>query len=53
MKMVCKEEASFLSSSHLFLHLPRVHELLGGDEEKFNIPGDSSKRAACLERLAR
>ncbi|XP_053782062.1 ATP-binding cassette sub-family A member 13 isoform X8 [Desmodus rotundus] len=42
MKMVCKEEASFLSSSHLFLHLPRVHELLGGDEEKFNIPGDST-----------
>ncbi|XP_036896967.1 ATP-binding cassette sub-family A member 13 isoform X2 [Sturnira hondurensis] len=42
MKMVCKEEASFLSSSHLFLHLPRVNELLGDDKEKFNIPKDSS-----------
>ncbi|XP_053517395.1 ATP-binding cassette sub-family A member 13 isoform X2 [Artibeus jamaicensis] len=42
MKMVCKEEASFLSSSHLFLHLPRVNELLGDDKEKFNIPKDST-----------
>ncbi|KAM5303130.1 ATP-binding cassette sub-family A member 13 isoform 2-T2 [Glossophaga mutica] len=42
MKMVCKEEASFLSSSHLFLHLPRVTELLGDDKEKFNIPEDST-----------
>uniref|UniRef100_A0A4W2EV16 ABC transporter domain-containing protein n=1 Tax=Bos indicus x Bos taurus TaxID=30522 RepID=A0A4W2EV16_BOBOX len=42
MKMVCKDQASFFSSSDTFLNLPRVHELLGDDKEKFNIPEDST-----------
>ncbi|XP_058390822.1 ATP-binding cassette sub-family A member 13 [Diceros bicornis minor] len=42
MKMVCKEQASFLSSSSTFINLPRVNELLGDDKEKFNIPEDST-----------
>ncbi|XP_001496596.3 ATP-binding cassette sub-family A member 13 [Equus caballus] len=42
MKMVCKEQASFLSSSNAFINLPRVNELLGDDKEKFNIPEDST-----------
>ncbi|KAM5203989.1 ATP-binding cassette sub-family A member 13 isoform 2-T2 [Hipposideros larvatus] len=42
MKMVCKEQESFLSNSHAFINLPRVHELLGDDKEKFNIPEDST-----------
>ncbi|XP_016053791.1 PREDICTED: ATP-binding cassette sub-family A member 13 [Miniopterus natalensis] len=42
MKMVCKEQESFLSSSHMLLDLPRVHELVGDDKEKFNIPEGST-----------
>ncbi|XDB49958.1 hypothetical protein AB1E18_003527 [Capra hircus] len=42
MKMVCKDQTSFFSSSDTFLNLPRVHELLGDDKEKFNIPEDST-----------
>nr|XP_020755556.1 LOW QUALITY PROTEIN: ATP-binding cassette sub-family A member 13 [Odocoileus virginianus texanus] len=42
MKMVCKDQASFFSSSDTFLNLPRVNELLGDDKEKFNIPEDST-----------
>lgn len=52
MKMVCKEQESFLSSSHMFLDLPRVHELMGDDKEKFNIPEGSSKKTViniCLD----
>lgn len=54
--MVCKEDAPLLSSSRLFLHLPRVDELPGGDKEKFHIPEDASKRTAGharSQRLAR
>lgn len=43
MKKLCKEPASFFSTSNSFINLPRVNELLGGDKEKFNIPEDSSK----------
>uniref|UniRef100_G3TCM3 ABC transporter domain-containing protein n=1 Tax=Loxodonta africana TaxID=9785 RepID=G3TCM3_LOXAF len=42
MKMVCKEQASFLSNSNTFIDLPRVNDLLEGDKEKFNIPEDST-----------
>lgn len=52
MKMVCKDQASFFSSSDTFLNLPRVNELLGDDKEKFNIPEDSSKNIVihmCLD----
>ncbi|KAM9698218.1 ATP-binding cassette sub-family A member 13 [Dama dama] len=42
MKMVCKDQAPFFSSSDTFLNLPRVNELLGDDKEKFNIPEDST-----------
>lgn len=35
--------ASFFSSSDTFLST-QVHELLGDDKEKFNIPEDSSKK---------
>ncbi|XP_043729287.1 ATP-binding cassette sub-family A member 13 isoform X2 [Cervus elaphus] len=42
MKMVCKDQAPFFSSSDTFLNLPRVNELLGEDKEKFNIPEDST-----------
>ncbi|XP_008050014.1 ATP-binding cassette sub-family A member 13, partial [Carlito syrichta] len=41
MKMVCKDQASFLSDSNTFINLPRVNELLEDDKEKFNIPEDS------------
>uniref|UniRef100_A0A673SY29 ATP binding cassette subfamily A member 13 n=1 Tax=Suricata suricatta TaxID=37032 RepID=A0A673SY29_SURSU len=42
MKTLCKEPASFFSSSNSFINLPRVNELLGGDKERFNIPKDST-----------
>ncbi|XP_054427288.1 ATP-binding cassette sub-family A member 13 [Pteronotus mesoamericanus] len=42
MRMVCKEEASFLSTSRLFFHLPGINELMGDDKEKFNIPEGST-----------
>ncbi|XP_053409814.1 ATP-binding cassette sub-family A member 13 [Nycticebus coucang] len=42
MKMVCKDQASFLSNSNMFINLPRVNELLENDKEKFNIPEDST-----------
>ncbi|XP_045350209.1 ATP-binding cassette sub-family A member 13 [Leopardus geoffroyi] len=42
MKKLCKEPASFFSTSNSFINLPRVNELLGGDKEKFNIPEDST-----------
>ncbi|KAM4874915.1 ATP-binding cassette sub-family A member 13 [Thomomys bottae] len=42
MKLVCKDQTSFLSNSNMFLNLPRVNELLEDDKEKFNIPEDSS-----------
>uniref|UniRef100_H0WK14 ATP binding cassette subfamily A member 13 n=1 Tax=Otolemur garnettii TaxID=30611 RepID=H0WK14_OTOGA len=42
LKMVCKDQASFLSNSNMFINLPRVNELLEGDKEKFNIPEDST-----------
>ncbi|XP_074235807.1 ATP-binding cassette sub-family A member 13 isoform X1 [Saimiri boliviensis] len=42
MKMVCKDQASFLSNSNMFINLPRVNELLEDDKEKFNIPEDST-----------
>ncbi|KAF6301418.1 ATP binding cassette subfamily A member 13 [Rhinolophus ferrumequinum] len=42
MKMVCQDQESFLSNSHTLINLPRVHELLGDDKEKFNIPKDST-----------
>ncbi|XP_069915557.1 ATP-binding cassette sub-family A member 13 [Oryctolagus cuniculus] len=41
-KMVCKDQASFLSDSNSFINLPRVNELLEDDKEKFNIPEDST-----------
>lgn len=44
MTMVCQEQESFLSHSNMFFNLPRVHELLASDKEKFNIPEDSSKK---------
>ncbi|XP_043857076.1 ATP-binding cassette sub-family A member 13 [Dromiciops gliroides] len=42
MKMVCKEEASFLSNSNMYINLPRVNDLLEDDKTKFNIPKDST-----------
>ncbi|XP_037693121.1 ATP-binding cassette sub-family A member 13 [Choloepus didactylus] len=42
MKMLCKEEASFLSDSNTFINLPRVINLLEDDQEKFSIPEDST-----------
>ncbi|XP_036184868.1 ATP-binding cassette sub-family A member 13 [Myotis myotis] len=42
MTMVCQEQESFLSHSNMFFNLPRVHELLASDKEKFNIPEDST-----------
>ncbi|XP_048642550.1 ATP-binding cassette sub-family A member 13 [Marmota marmota marmota] len=42
MKLVCKDQASFLSNYNMFLNLPRVNELLEDDKEKFNIPEDST-----------
>ncbi|KAL4696272.1 hypothetical protein H8957_001522 [Semnopithecus entellus] len=42
MKLVCKDQASFLSNSNMFINLPRVNELLEDDKEKFNIPEDST-----------
>ncbi|XP_045421289.1 ATP-binding cassette sub-family A member 13-like isoform X2 [Lemur catta] len=41
-KMICKDHASFLSNSNMFINLPRVNELLEDDKEKFNIPEDST-----------
>ncbi|XP_048195511.1 ATP-binding cassette sub-family A member 13 isoform X4 [Perognathus longimembris pacificus] len=38
MKLVCKDQTSFLSNSNMFINLPRVNELLEDDKEKFNIP---------------
>ncbi|KAF6086242.1 hypothetical protein HJG60_008437 [Phyllostomus discolor] len=46
-KTVCKEEASFLGGARLPLHLPRVDGPLGGDEQKFHLPGDAAP--FCLE----
>ncbi|XP_071071140.1 ATP-binding cassette sub-family A member 13 [Dasypus novemcinctus] len=42
MKMLCKEQASFLSASNSFINLPKVNNLLEDDQEKFNIPEDST-----------
>uniref|UniRef100_A0A8C5XUF3 ATP binding cassette subfamily A member 13 n=1 Tax=Microcebus murinus TaxID=30608 RepID=A0A8C5XUF3_MICMU len=42
MKMICKDHASFLSNSNMFINLPRVNELLEDDKEKFNIPENST-----------
>ncbi|XP_052055678.1 ATP-binding cassette sub-family A member 13 [Apodemus sylvaticus] len=42
MKLLCKDQESFLSSSNMFVNLPRVNELLEDDKEKFNIPPDST-----------
>ncbi|XP_029401064.1 ATP-binding cassette sub-family A member 13 isoform X2 [Mus pahari] len=42
MKLLCKDQESFLSSSNMFINLPRVKELLEDDKEKFNIPLDST-----------
>ncbi|XP_004676587.1 PREDICTED: ATP-binding cassette sub-family A member 13 [Condylura cristata] len=42
MKMICKDQASFLSTAKTFIDLPRVNELLEDDKEKFNIPEDST-----------
>ncbi|EHB03954.1 ATP-binding cassette sub-family A member 13 [Heterocephalus glaber] len=42
MSLLCKDQASFLSSSNTFLNLPSVNELLEDDKEKFNIPEDST-----------
>uniref|UniRef100_A0A2K5E9S2 ATP binding cassette subfamily A member 13 n=1 Tax=Aotus nancymaae TaxID=37293 RepID=A0A2K5E9S2_AOTNA len=42
MKMICKDQASFLSNSNMFINLPRLNELLEDDKEKFNIPEDST-----------
>ncbi|XP_058534003.1 ATP-binding cassette sub-family A member 13 [Ochotona princeps] len=42
MKMVCKDQAPFLSDSNTFINLPRVNELLEEDKEKFNIPEGST-----------
>lgn len=48
MKLLCKDQETFLSNSNMFVHLPRVNELLEDDKEKFNIPHDSSKtRTTC------
>ncbi|XP_076402078.1 ATP-binding cassette sub-family A member 13 isoform X1 [Peromyscus maniculatus bairdii] len=42
MKLLCKDQQSFLSNSNMFVNLPRVDELLEDDKEKFNIPHDST-----------
>ncbi|XP_034365421.1 ATP-binding cassette sub-family A member 13 isoform X1 [Arvicanthis niloticus] len=42
MKLLCKDQESFLSNSNMFVNLPRVNELLEDDKEKFNIPHDST-----------
>uniref|UniRef100_A0A8C2QK58 ATP-binding cassette, sub-family A member 13 n=1 Tax=Cricetulus griseus TaxID=10029 RepID=A0A8C2QK58_CRIGR len=42
MKLLCKDQDSFLSNSNMFVNLPRVNELLEDDKEKFNIPHDST-----------
>ncbi|XP_010623196.1 ATP-binding cassette sub-family A member 13 [Fukomys damarensis] len=42
MSLLCKDQASFLSSSNTFLNLPSVNELLEEAKEKFNIPEDST-----------
>nr|XP_038948786.1 ATP-binding cassette sub-family A member 13 [Rattus norvegicus] len=42
MKLLCKDQESFLSNSNMFINLPRVNELLEDDKEKFNIPQDST-----------
>ncbi|XP_049997183.1 ATP-binding cassette sub-family A member 13 isoform X2 [Alexandromys fortis] len=42
MKLLCKDQETFLSNSNMFVHLPRVNELLEDDKEKFNIPHDST-----------
>ncbi|XP_060221645.1 ATP-binding cassette sub-family A member 13 isoform X2 [Meriones unguiculatus] len=42
MKLLCKNQESFLSNSNMFVNLPRVNELLEDDKEKFNIPHDST-----------
>ncbi|ELK13061.1 ATP-binding cassette sub-family A member 13 [Pteropus alecto] len=42
MKMVCKEQEPVFSSSHTFIDLPRVGELLAGDRGKLHIPEDST-----------
>ncbi|KAG8510527.1 ATP-binding cassette sub-family A member 13, partial [Galemys pyrenaicus] len=42
MKMICKDQTSFLSNAKTFIDLPRVNELLEDDKEKFNIPEDST-----------
>ncbi|XP_042540867.1 ATP-binding cassette sub-family A member 13 [Dipodomys spectabilis] len=42
MKLVCKDQTSFLSNSNMFINLPRVNALLEDDKEKFNIPEDST-----------
>ncbi|XP_040602600.1 ATP-binding cassette sub-family A member 13 [Mesocricetus auratus] len=41
-KLLCKDQDSFLSNSNMFVNLPRVNELLEDDKEKFNIPHDST-----------
>nr|XP_044991908.1 ATP-binding cassette sub-family A member 13 [Jaculus jaculus] len=42
MKLICRDHASLPSNSNMFLSLPRVNELLEDDEDKFNIPKDST-----------
>ncbi|XP_057628469.1 ATP-binding cassette sub-family A member 13 [Chionomys nivalis] len=42
MKLLCKDQETFLSNSNMFVRLPRVNELLEDDKEKFNIPHDST-----------
>ncbi|XP_055994396.1 ATP-binding cassette sub-family A member 13 [Sorex fumeus] len=42
MKMICRDQGSFLSNTNTFIDLPRVNELLEDDKEKFNIPEDST-----------
>ncbi|XP_006514769.2 ATP-binding cassette sub-family A member 13 isoform X1 [Mus musculus] len=42
MKLLCKDQESFLSNSNMFINLPRVNELLEDNKEKFNIPHDST-----------
>lgn len=47
MKLLCKDQETFLSNSNMFVSLPRVNELLEDDREKFNIPHNSSKTRTC------
>ncbi|XP_041525646.1 ATP-binding cassette sub-family A member 13 isoform X2 [Microtus oregoni] len=42
MRLLCKDQETFLSNSNMFVRLPRVNELLEDDKEKFNIPHDST-----------